>query len=106
MSLGSAAAGGVASKKTPSDFLKSVLGRPVIVKLNSGVSYRGVLACLDGHFTRQTARGQRDDVQTAMERAHMGDGQQERRMYGIASVAHHSAVDRCDSLFFFFVQAT
>jgi U6 snRNA-associated Sm-like protein LSm6 len=25
-----------------------VIGRPVIVKLNSGVDYRGVLACLDG----------------------------------------------------------
>lgn len=50
MSLGAAAAGGVPSKKTPSDFLKSVLGRPVIVKLNSGVSYRGVLACLDGYM--------------------------------------------------------
>lgn len=36
------------SKKTPSDFLKSVLGRPVDVKLNNGVEYRGVLACLDG----------------------------------------------------------
>jgi U6 snRNA-associated Sm-like protein LSm6 len=53
LGLGSGAAGGgagVASKKTPSDFLKSVLGRPVIVKLNSGVSYRGVLACLDGYM--------------------------------------------------------
>lgn len=37
-----------AAKKTPSDFLKSVLGRPVDVKLNNGVEYRGVLACLDG----------------------------------------------------------
>ncbi len=25
-----------------------MLGRPVVVKLNSGVDYRGVLACLDG----------------------------------------------------------
>ena len=25
----------------PSDFLKTVLGRPVVVKLNSGVDYRG-----------------------------------------------------------------
>ncbi len=25
-----------------------MIGRPVIVKLNSGVDYRGVLACLDG----------------------------------------------------------
>ena len=32
----------------PSAFLKNVLGRPVVVKLNSGVDYRGVLACLDG----------------------------------------------------------
>jgi U6 snRNA-associated Sm-like protein LSm6 len=28
-------------KKSPSDFLKQVLGRPVIVKLNSGVTYQG-----------------------------------------------------------------
>ena len=35
-------------QRSPSDFLKTVLGRPVIVKLNSGVEYRGVLACLDG----------------------------------------------------------
>ncbi|TMW62543.1 hypothetical protein Poli38472_005161 [Pythium oligandrum] len=36
------------TKKTPADFLKSVLGRPVDVKLNNGVEYKGVLACLDG----------------------------------------------------------
>lgn len=28
--------------KTPSDFLKSIKGKPVLVKLNSGVDYRGV----------------------------------------------------------------
>ncbi|CAB9529625.1 Sm-like protein LSm6 [Seminavis robusta] len=38
------------SKRSPSDFLKSVLGRPVRVKLNSGIEYRGVLACLDGYL--------------------------------------------------------
>jgi len=37
-------------KRSPSDFLKSVLGRPVIVRLNSGTEYRGVLACLDGYM--------------------------------------------------------
>lgn len=37
-----------AVKKSPADFLKQVLGKPVIVQLNSGVTYRGVLACLDG----------------------------------------------------------
>jgi U6 snRNA-associated Sm-like protein LSm6 len=47
LGVGAAAAPGSA-KRTPTDFLKSVLGRPVIVKLNSGVSYRGILACLDG----------------------------------------------------------
>lgn len=40
----------VAKKRSPSDFLKSVLGRPVRVKLNSGIEYRGVLACLDGYM--------------------------------------------------------
>ena len=36
--------------RTPADFLKSIKGKPVIVKLNSGVDYRGVLACLDGYM--------------------------------------------------------
>jgi hypothetical protein len=29
--------------KSPSDFLKGVLGRSVVVRLNSGVEYRGTL---------------------------------------------------------------
>ncbi|XP_061430739.1 U6 snRNA-associated Sm-like protein LSm6 [Lethenteron reissneri] len=38
-------------KQTPSDFLKQIIGRPVVVvKLNSGVDYRGVLTCLDGYM--------------------------------------------------------
>lgn len=37
-------------KRTPGDFLKEIIGRPVMVKLNSGVDYRGVLACLDGYM--------------------------------------------------------
>mmetsp|Transcript_5696 Transcript_5696/g.11742 ORF Transcript_5696/g.11742 Transcript_5696/m.11742 type:complete len:102 (-) Transcript_5696:321-626(-) len=37
-------------KRSPSDFLKSVLGKPAVVKLNSGIEYRGVLACLDGYL--------------------------------------------------------
>ena len=36
------AAGGGGNTKTPSDFLKSIKGKPVVVKLNSGVDYRGV----------------------------------------------------------------
>ncbi|KAL3763287.1 hypothetical protein ACHAWU_008990 [Discostella pseudostelligera] len=38
------------NKRSPSDFLKAVLGRPVNVRLNSGTDYRGVLACLDGYM--------------------------------------------------------
>ena len=30
--------------------LLQVTGRPVVVKLNTGVDYRGVLACLDGYM--------------------------------------------------------
>ena len=58
-------------KQTPSDFLKQIIGRPVVVKLNSGADYRGnniwsfanvdilvdivlnfvgVLACLDSYM--------------------------------------------------------
>ena len=40
----------VAAKRSPSDFLKAVLGRPVNVRLNSGTDYKGVLACLDGYM--------------------------------------------------------
>ncbi|XP_008243048.1 PREDICTED: sm-like protein LSM36B [Prunus mume] len=41
---------GTGTTKTPADFLKSIRGRPVVVKLNSGVDYRGILACLDGYM--------------------------------------------------------
>merc|ERR1712026_554669 len=34
-------------KFSPTDFIKGIIGRPVVVKLNSGVDYRGVLARLD-----------------------------------------------------------
>jgi U6 snRNA-associated Sm-like protein LSm6 len=36
--------------RTPADFLRSIKGKPVVVKLNSGADYRGVLACLDGYM--------------------------------------------------------
>ncbi|KAG4096433.1 like-Sm domain-containing protein [Neocallimastix lanati (nom. inval.)] len=38
------------SKKSPTEFLDNVIGKPVIVKLNSGVKYQGILACLDGYM--------------------------------------------------------
>lgn len=37
----------VSTKKSPSDFLRQIIGKPVIVQLYSGVMYKGVLACLD-----------------------------------------------------------
>ena len=40
----------MATPQKPKDFLKQILGRPVVVKLNSGVDYRGVLCCLDGYM--------------------------------------------------------
>ncbi|KAH3764240.1 small nuclear ribonucleoprotein family protein [Pelomyxa schiedti] len=39
-----------ASRRRPSDFFKLALGRPVVVKLNSGVDYRGILAVVDGYM--------------------------------------------------------
>ena len=33
----------MSKKQTPSEFLKQIIGRPVVVKLNSGVDYRGKL---------------------------------------------------------------
>ncbi|KAF6199914.1 hypothetical protein GE061_006212 [Apolygus lucorum] len=41
----------MSNRKEPlSQFIQSIHGRPVVVKLNSGVDYRGVLACLDGYM--------------------------------------------------------
>ncbi|KAI8354187.1 U6 snRNA-associated Sm-like protein LSm6 [Blakeslea trispora] len=38
------------SSRSPTDFLSTVLGQTVQVKLNSGIDYRGTLACLDGYM--------------------------------------------------------
>ena len=46
--MSDAPAADVGSAKTPADFLKSIRGKSVVVKLNSGVDYRGILACLVG----------------------------------------------------------
>lgn len=39
-------------KQTPSDFLKQIIGRPVVVKLNSGVDYRGKTPGVPGSAAR------------------------------------------------------
>ena len=47
------------SKKSPSEFLKHVIGQNVIVKLNSGVDYRGFsdkfgsISCILNAFLKQ-----------------------------------------------------
>ncbi|KAF8154529.1 hypothetical protein B0H34DRAFT_716888 [Crassisporium funariophilum] len=33
---------------SPTEFLKGVVGKRVIVRLTSGVDYQGILSCLDG----------------------------------------------------------
>lgn len=35
---------------SPTNFLKGVVGKKVIVRLTSGVDYRGLLSCLDGYM--------------------------------------------------------
>ncbi|KIJ26569.1 hypothetical protein M422DRAFT_38155 [Sphaerobolus stellatus SS14] len=35
---------------SPTDFLKGVVGKKVVVRLTSGVDYRGILSCLDGYM--------------------------------------------------------
>eukprot|EP01068_Selenidium_serpulae_P003279 Selendium_serpulae@DN2970_c0_g1_i2.p2 len=43
----SAPASSGAVRRGPRDFLRQVLGRQVVVRLNNGTDYRGILACLD-----------------------------------------------------------
>mmetsp|Transcript_6347 Transcript_6347/g.7854 ORF Transcript_6347/g.7854 Transcript_6347/m.7854 type:complete len:106 (+) Transcript_6347:87-404(+) len=59
------------NKRSPSDFLKAVLGRPVNVKLNSGTNYRGVLACLDGYMN--IAMEQTEEYEDGQLKAKYGD---------------------------------
>ena len=43
----------MSKKQTPSDFLKQIIGRPVVVKLNSGVDYRGELSSFPDSTNRR-----------------------------------------------------
>lgn len=40
----------MATKRTPADLLKQMLGRPVSVQVNQDIVYRGTLICLDGQM--------------------------------------------------------
>ena len=57
--------------KTPADFRRSIRGKPVVVKLNSGVDYRGILACLDGYMN--IAMEQTEEYQNGQLKAKYGD---------------------------------
>lgn len=65
------AAPDIGAAKTPADFLKSIRGKPVVVKLNSGVDYRGILACLDGYMN--IAMEQTEEYQNGQLKAKYGD---------------------------------
>jgi U6 snRNA-associated Sm-like protein LSm6 len=38
----------VTKRQNPNEFLKTIVGKPVVVKLTNGTDYRGILSCLDG----------------------------------------------------------
>jgi U6 snRNA-associated Sm-like protein LSm6 len=48
MSDAAAAAPVKAAALPPGDFVRGVVGRPVVVRLSTGSDYRGILVCLDG----------------------------------------------------------
>jgi len=59
------------SRKKPTEFLKAIIGRPVVIKLNSGVEYKGVLACLDGFLN--VALEQTEEFEKGVRKAQLGD---------------------------------
>ena len=61
----------VSTKKNPSDFLRQIIGKPVVVQLNSGSTYKGILACLDGFMN--IAMEQTEEYQDGQLKARYGD---------------------------------
>jgi U6 snRNA-associated Sm-like protein LSm6 len=59
------------NQRKPAEFLRGVTGRPIIVKLNSGVEYRGILACVDGFFN--VALEQTEEYVGGIKKAQLGD---------------------------------
>ena len=91
-------------RRTPVDFLKSILGKAVVVKLNSGVEYRGtkhnefrrvsksylagVLACLDGYMN------------IAMEQAEEYVNGQLKNKYGDAFIRGNNGISSPVEIYF------
>ncbi|TIA91929.1 hypothetical protein E3P99_00847 [Wallemia hederae] len=46
--------------QSPSAFLKAIVGKNVIVKLNSGLLYTGILQCLDGYMNLVVSNARED----------------------------------------------
>lgn len=40
----------MSKRQNPGEFLKNITNKPVLVKLLSGIDYRGILTCLDGYM--------------------------------------------------------
>ncbi|KAI8909013.1 u6 snRNA-associated Sm-like protein LSm6-like protein [Gorgonomyces haynaldii] len=55
--------------RSPADFLQHVIGKPVIVKLNSGIEYRGTLTCLDS-FMNIAMEGTQEYVDGALKNSY------------------------------------
>lgn len=61
----------MSSAKSPTDFVQFVTGRPVVVKLNDGLEYRGVLACIDSYLN--VALSETEEIEPSGKRTQIGD---------------------------------
>jgi U6 snRNA-associated Sm-like protein LSm6 len=72
-SASAASAGGAPAveKRAPGDFVRSLVGRPVGVRLSDGTDYRGILVCLDGFMN--VAMEQAEEYSSGVLKSKLGD---------------------------------
>ena len=58
------------SLNQPNKFFKDVVGKAVIIKLNDGIEYRGILVCVDGYLN--TAMDQTEEYENGILKAKLG----------------------------------
>ena len=58
------------SLNQPNKFFKDVVGKAVIIKLNDGIEYRGILVCVDGYLN--TAMDQTEKYENGILKAKLG----------------------------------
>ena len=58
------------SLNQPNKFFKDVVGKAVIIKLNDGIEYRGILVCVDGYLN--TAMDQTEKYENGIFKAKLG----------------------------------